>query len=56
MYLNRVSKKVVYGSIENAGINLRKFNWDKPYIVSEWGVNGPFEARKTSRGWICKDH
>ena len=42
----------VYGSIENAGINLRKFNWDKPYIVSEWGVNGPFEARKTS--WKAK--
>ena len=42
----------VYGSIENAGINLRKFNWDKPYIVSEWGVNGPFEAKKTS--WEAK--
>ena len=38
----------VYGSIENAGANLRKFNWDKPYIISEWGVNGPFEARRTS--------
>ena len=42
----------VYGSIENAGVNLRKFNWDKPYIVSEWGVNGPFEAKKTS--WKAK--
>ena len=42
----------VYGSIENAGANLRKFNWDKPYIVSEWGVNGPFEARTTS--WKAK--
>ena len=42
----------VYGSIENAGANLRKFNWDKPYIVSEWGVNGPFEARRTS--WKAK--
>tara|TARA_B100000965_G_scaffold393506_1_gene404474 strand:+ start:2663 stop:3940 length:1278 start_codon:yes stop_codon:yes gene_type:complete len=42
----------VYGSIENAGGNLRKFNWDKPYIVSEWGVNGPFEAKKTS--WKAK--
>jgi hypothetical protein len=42
----------VYGSIENAGVNLRKFNWDKPYIVSEWGVNGPFEARRTS--WKAK--
>jgi len=42
----------VYGSIENAGANLRKFNWDKPYIISEWGVNGPFEARTTS--WKAK--
>ena len=42
----------VYGSIENAGSNLRKFNWEKPYIVSEWGVNGPFEARRTS--WKAK--
>ena len=42
----------VYGSIENAGVNLRKFNWNKPYIVSEWGVNGPFEAKKTS--WKAK--
>ncbi len=42
----------VYGSIENAGTNLKKFNWDKPYIVTEWGVNGPFEARKTS--WKAK--
>ncbi len=42
----------VYGSIENAGANLRKFNWNKPYIVSEWGVNGPFEARITS--WKAK--
>ena len=32
--------------------NLRKFNWDKPYIVTEWGVNGPFEAKTTS--WKAK--
>lgn len=42
----------VYGSIENAGINLRKFKWNKPYIVSEWGVNGPFEAKTTA--WQAK--
>ena len=39
-----------YGSIENASNYIRKYNWDKPYIVSEWGVNGPFEAPKTSWG------
>ena len=31
----------VYGSIENAGLNIRRYNWEKPYIVTEWGVNGP---------------
>ncbi len=41
-----------YGSIENAPLNIRKYNWDKPYIVSEWGVNGPFEAPRTA--WQAK--
>ena len=40
----------VYGAIENASVNIRKFNWNKPYIVSEWGVNGPFETKATSWG------
>ena len=41
-----------YGSIERTPINIRKYNWDKPYIVSEWGVNGPFEAKTTA--WKAK--
>ena len=41
-----------YGSIENLPLNIRRFNWEKPYIVTEWGVNGPFEARMT--GWKAK--
>tara|TARA_B100001093_G_scaffold281613_1_gene269044 strand:- start:665 stop:1936 length:1272 start_codon:yes stop_codon:yes gene_type:complete len=40
----------VYGAIEQAHLNVRKYNWEKPYIVTEWGVNGPFEAQKTSWG------
>ena len=40
----------VYGAIENAADNVRKYNWEKPYIVSEWGVNGPFETKSTSWG------
>jgi hypothetical protein len=40
----------VYGAIEQAHLNIRKYNWEKPYIVTEWGVNGPFEAQKTSWG------
>ena len=42
----------VYGAIQNAPLNIRKFNWNKPYIISEWGVNGPFEAQTTS--WKAK--
>lgn len=41
-----------YGSLENAHVNIRKYNWSKPYIVTEWGVNGPFEAPKTA--WLAK--
>ena len=40
----------VYGAIEMASLNIRKYNWNKPYIVTEWGVNGPFEAKMTSWG------
>ncbi|MEC7937586.1 MAG: glycoside hydrolase family 2 TIM barrel-domain containing protein, partial [Bacteroidota bacterium] len=40
----------VYGAIENAPINIRRFGWEKPYIVTEWGVNGPFEARVNDWG------
>ena len=37
----------VYGAIENAPLNIG-YGWEKPY-VTEWGVNGPFEA-KTNLG------
>ena len=39
-----------YGAIENAPLNIRKYGWEKPYIVSELGVNGPFEAKVNSWG------
>ena len=39
-----------YGSIEKLPLNIRRFGWDKPYVVTEWGVNGPFEAPKTAWG------
>ena len=39
-----------YGSIENTPSNIKKFNWNKPYVVTEWGVNGPFEASTTEWG------
>ena len=40
----------VYGSIVNANLNIRRYGWEKPYIVTEWGVNGPFEAKVNSWG------
>ena len=40
----------VYGAIENAPLNIRRYGWEKPYIVTEWGVNGPFEAKVNSWG------
>ena len=39
-----------YGSIVNASLNIRRYGWEKPYIVTEWGVNGPFEAKVNSWG------
>ena len=39
-----------YGSIEKLPLNIRRYGWNKPYIVTEWGVNGPFEAPTTSWG------
>ena len=33
-----------YGSIEKLPLNIRRYGWNKPYIVTEWGVNGPFEG------------
>lgn len=39
-----------YGSIENAPLNIRRYGWEKPYIITEWGVNGPFEAKVNSWG------
>ena len=37
-----------YGSIEKLPLNIRRFGWEKPYLVTEWGVNGPFEAPRTT--------
>lgn len=39
-----------YGSIRNLPKNVLRYHWDKPYVVTEWGVNGPFEAQRTSWG------
>lgn len=37
-----------YGGITGMHSRIADSNWDKPYILTEWGVNGPWEVGKTS--------
>jgi hypothetical protein len=39
-----------YGDVGNVKENLRKFGWDGPYMITEWGPNGHWEVQKTQWG------
>jgi len=39
-----------YGSISSLHSTITGSNWEKPYIITEWGVNGPWEVSSTSWG------
>jgi hypothetical protein len=39
-----------YGGVGGVGQALRDAGWDGPFLVTEWGVNGPWEQRKTDWG------
>ena len=39
-----------YAGIGSVAQRIRESNWNKPYIIAEWGVNGPWEVGKTSWG------
>ncbi len=39
-----------YGGISSIAANLNNSNWEKPYVITEWGVNGPWETAHTSWG------
>ena len=39
-----------YGGIKNLSDQVRMFNWDKPYMVTEWGPYGHWESPMTSWG------
>ncbi len=39
-----------YGDIAQVSQNLKRFGWDGPYIISEWGPNGHWEVPKTPWG------
>jgi len=39
-----------YGGLGSVHSTLNASNFTKPYIITEWGVNGPWEVSKTSWG------
>jgi len=39
-----------YASISSVHSTITGSNWRKPYLITEWGVNGPWEVSKTSWG------
>jgi hypothetical protein len=39
-----------YGDIGNVPINIKKFGWNGPYMITEWGPNGHWESPTTSWG------
>ena len=36
-----------YGDIDNVPNNIRKFGWNGPYMITEWGPNGHWESPNT---------
>jgi len=39
-----------YGDIYTLPDTLKKYGWDKPYVITEWGPDGYWEVPKTSWG------
>jgi len=39
-----------YGDIGSVPENIRKFGWEGPYMITEWGPNGHWEVAKTPWG------
>jgi hypothetical protein len=37
-----------YGEIENVASDVKKFGWEGPFMITEWGPNGHWEVEKTS--------
>ena len=40
----------VYGAVATVPDDLKKFGWDRPYIITEWGPTGHWESPKTQWG------
>lgn len=39
-----------YGDLKNALVNVSKYGWNGPIMITEWGPNGHWEVEKTSWG------
>lgn len=39
-----------YGDIDNVKNNIKKFGWNGPYMITEWGPNGHWESAQTEWG------
>lgn len=37
-----------YGGIAGVPVTIRNSDWNKPYVITEWGINGPWEVSHTS--------
>lgn len=44
-----------YAAIMNLPEWLREFNWDKPFVVTEWGPSGWWEVPRTNRGVVIEE-
>lgn len=44
-----------YANIMNVPEWLRKYNWTKPYVVTEWGPSGWWEVPKTKWGVVIEE-
>lgn len=42
----------IFGEIQDLRSNLEKFSWfwDGPFLITEWGINGPWESETTAWG------
>jgi hypothetical protein len=44
-----------YAAVLNAPEWLRKYNWDRPYVVTEWGPSGWWEVPRTKTGVVIEE-
>jgi hypothetical protein len=40
----------IYGGIGGVGTTIKNSSWAKPYVLTEWGINGPWETGESAWG------